>query len=869
MTIESKNMTDPEYSFGSWIKRRRRALGLTQQDLAQRVGCSVSLIFKIESDERRPSRQIAELLAHHLEIPPDQRELFLKVARQEKSSDALDSGALSTPVPMTVSQSALPPLPLPLTPLIGREHELHAIIQQIQNPACRLLTLTGPGGIGKTRLALEVAHHLHDSFNHGACFVSLVGTSSCEFMIPAIAEPLGFSFSGITELKAQLFHFLKDKELLLVLDNLEHLLDGIELLDELLEHAPRIRLLATSREQLNLHAEWAFEVQGLPVPSSIQWNELETNSAAALFIQRAKQVNVHLRVAAEDLAAITRICQLVEGSPLGLELAASWVRMMAFQEIAGEIERSMDFLTTAARDMPQRHRSMRVVFDHSWSLLSHDEQGVMMRLSVFRGGFTREAAEQVAKASLFHLSALVHKSLLRHTGTVVGRYDLHELVRQYAVVKRHENADEDLQAHERHASYFASWLHQRERQLETSELQEALTQIGLEIDNLRSAWDWMVAHQQASKLRDSLVSMFVFHDIRNWIRQGAALFEQAVHALQFDENVDGQADEHKIVLGELVTCQGHMCWHLGDMQKARHLLQQGLQLLGGYRDCAMLCELFLYLSILEHSQGNFLPARRLAEECVSLNQEQGRVVGTGYALSNLALICLTQGEYEKAYTYLQESVRAMRALGHARGTAIALTRLGAAAMQLGRFDEAQQVLEESLEITRRFNDRWGIGNALNYLGLLTFTVGDVEGAESLIRESTNLFQEDGDQLLYASNLTDLGYVLSERNAVSEARDTFQEALKIAMRIQALPIALSTLVGFAGLNAQAGMSEQACKLVLFCQSHASSNQQTKDRAKQLYQVLEKKLPPEEMEAARARAQSLSMQDVIQELMLPSV
>ncbi len=446
-----------------------------------------------------------------------------------------------------------------------------------------------------------------------------------------------------------------------------------------------------------------------------------------------------------------------------------------------------------------------------------------------------------------------------------GRYDFHELIRQYAVVNLRNDPLENEQAHNRHADYYAVWLSEQEKKLESSSLPEALTQIGLEIDNLRHAWDWMVAHRQVSNLQRCLASLFVFHDVRNWIRQGAVLFETAVHAIQGDAGAEQETG--RIVLGELMVCQGHMCWHLGDLDKARTLLEAGHGLLAPYRSRTMLSEAFLYLSILEHSQGNYAVARRLGEECVSLNREQGRVTGTGYALSNLGLVCLSQGEYETAYTYLKESVQVMRSIEHARGSAITLTRLGAAALPLVKLDEAQQVLEESLEITRKLNDRWGVGNALNYLGLLAYARGDLERAESLIRESLSLFREDGDQILHASTLADLGYILSERHATREAWDAFSQALQIAMRIRAIPVALFALVGMATLHAKEGANESALALALHSGGHPSSNQQTKDRAQKLRLELEARLMPEQIESARARAASLMLDTIVQELAVP--
>jgi predicted ATPase len=217
------------------------------------------------------------------------------------------------------------------------------VIQQLQNPACRLMTLTGLGGVGKTRLALEVAYQARAFFDHGACFVSLVGISSPEFIIPTIADALGFTSRSASDPKSPLFNFLKEKHILLILDNMEHLPAGVDILTELLEAAPNIKILATSREQLNLRAEWAFAVQGLPVPTHIDPARAESNSAVLLFLQRARQAEIDFALKPADLPAIEKICQLVEGLPLGLELAASWVRTLSCQEISQEIEKNIDF----------------------------------------------------------------------------------------------------------------------------------------------------------------------------------------------------------------------------------------------------------------------------------------------------------------------------------------------------------------------------------------------------------------------------------------------------------------------------------------------------------------------------------------------
>src|SRR5512135_1491354 len=443
-------------TFGEWLRQQRSLRRLTREEFASRVGCSVSALQKIEYGERRPSAQIAELLANCLDIPPDERSTFVRVARGELRVDRLSPESKPvTGTNITAPKTNLPVIP---TPLIGRGREVAELSQLLRDPQCRLLTLVGPGGIGKTRLAIETAAHLQAVFADGVYFVPLASVNTARFIVPVIADAIGFTFASAdpADPKTQLFSFLQEKQALLLADNLEHLLaePDIAVLAELQANAPQVKLLATSREPLGLQAEWVFEVQGLPMPKNTYAEGSAQDTSVELFLQRARRAQVGYRFTVQDYPSILRICQLVDGNPLGIELAAVWVRTLTCDEIAQEIQRGMDFLSVSARDMPARHRSMRAVFDHSWKLLTAEERGVLLRLSVFRGGFRREAAEQVAGAELSVLSTLVTKSLIRRSGT--GRYDLHEVIQQFAVEQFAGHADEQSAAQARHGRYYLS-----------------------------------------------------------------------------------------------------------------------------------------------------------------------------------------------------------------------------------------------------------------------------------------------------------------------------------------------------------------------------------------------------------------------------
>jgi predicted ATPase/DNA-binding SARP family transcriptional activator len=398
------------------------------------------------------------------------------------------------------------PLPVPPTALVGREAELADLADMLANPACRLLTLVGPGGIGKTRLAVQAAAEQRAGFPDGVAFVPLAPLGSDAFLVPAIAEAVGLTFSSRPDSKVQLLNYLQEKELLLLLDNFEHLLAGAELLGDILRHAPGVSILATSRERLNVQAEWVVEVAGLQVPREDRAEGITDYSAVALFLQSARRVQAGFALSEVEQRSVVQICRLVEGMPLGIELTAAWVRALSGAEIAHQIECGLGFLTTSLRDVAERHRSLHAVFEHSWSLLSAEERCVFGRLSVFRGGFGREAAEQVAGATLSLLAALVDKSLLRRIPT--GRYDMHELLRQYAA-EQLQAAGETEQTRDRHLAFFLALAETAEPEVHGAQQEQWFDRLEADHDNLRAALEWgraeVANHARLLQLAGALV----------------------------------------------------------------------------------------------------------------------------------------------------------------------------------------------------------------------------------------------------------------------------------------------------------------------------------------------------------------------------
>jgi len=639
-------------------------------------------------------------------------------------------------------------LPVQLTSFIGRETEIRNLSELLGRDQVRLVTLTGAGGIGKTRLSIQVAAEQFERFPDGVWFVPLASLTDPEYVITEIASVLSIQLQPKVDPKKQVIDYLSQKRLLLVLDNFEHLPEATSLVNDLLRGASSLRCIVTSRELLQISGEQTFAVPPLSSPEEDAGIEiLSQYESVRLFIERAQEVKPDFKLTAKNAAAIAAICHCLNGIPLAIELAAARVRGMTGQQIYERLERQFDLLSTRRRDVPQRHRTLRNAIDWSYELLEEDEQQLFAQLSVFSGGFFLEAAEEICDVpDVFELLfSLQDKSLLTVSEVLEQtRYGMLEPLREYAK----EKLGADVQLRQKHAKYYLSVAQDLEQKLDGAEQSLALSSMALELDNFRATMDFALQQGEWKLLSELGLALSWFFFIRGFWSEGIQRLRQAEGALR--------SIGDKALLARSLYGLGRLYLFQGDYETARNLNMESLQIKREIGDKRGIANSLNHLGIITHQQGLYDEARQLYTESLKIKREIGDKQGIANSLNNLGLIAMSQGAYDEARQLYQESLKIKREIGDKRGIANSLGNLGNIALDQRIYDEAKQLHTESLKIHREIGNKQGIADSLNNLGSIAHQQGVYNEARHLFTESLKIRKGLGDKQGIAESLHQFG-----------------------------------------------------------------------------------------------------------------
>jgi predicted ATPase/DNA-binding SARP family transcriptional activator len=761
-------------------------------------------------------------------------------------SSSLTPEASKQVIPTAVESEPLPRhnLPAQLTPFVGRKTDLVQLAARLRDPTCRLLTIVGPGGMGKTRLALQTAQQVLASeaspaaFADGIFFVALAGVGSPDLLVSTMATTLNFTFYGNGDPKSQLLEHLRSKSLLLVLDNFEHLLDGAELVTELLAAAPGVKVLATSREPLNLHEEWLYPLGGMSFPgdegetSRGAVADLTEYTAVQLFVQCARRMQPTFDLT-QEREAVVRICRLVGGMPLGIEMASSWLKHFTCTQIADEVERNLDFLATTLRNVPPRHRSMRAVFAHSWSLLSEAEQQVLQRLAVFRGGFRLAAAQPVAGASFPLLMSLAEKSLVQPTPS--GRYHLHELLRQFAEEKLQADPAAHAQVQQRQCDYYIAFLAQQEAQIKGAEPVAAMEEFEAEIENVRIAWLWAVTQGDLSALESGLESLYEFHYIKCWYRQGHVLFKQAAEAL----GAHPATAQQQIVHAKLTTKQGLLQLSIAyaatqqpNELETSAIFEQNLLLFQRSGETAATSGVYLGMARIAESLGDYRRSYTLRQTALSVCEANDDTWGAARMLESLCLMAHSLGDYAAAKRWAQQGIDLCQQRQCQMWLGEILNNLGETHRALGEYAEGVRVVQAALAARTAMRNKRGIAWSLKLLGQLAWCMGDYTTAQTYAQQSSTLFQALGLTGEQKAALNTLGDTACSLGEYQQAKHYFCTVLDASLRTGTLTrywTVADALVGLAKVLQHEDRKEQAAEVLHHVLRHPRAWQETKERA----------------------------------------
>lgn len=737
-------------------------------------------------------------------------------------------------------QSARHNIPASSSEFIGREKELENLRGLLSDPKTRLITLTGLGGIGKTRLAQETARACVDMFINGAWHISLVAVDA-DGIVPAVGNVFNFPFSA-GDHKKQLLNFLRQKELLLVLDNFEHLLESSTLLAEILKIAPEVKLLVTSRERLDIDGEWVVELSGLETGSS---------SADQLFVQSAKRAKAEIQLEEQDLIAVAEICRLVGGLPLGIEIAAAWTRSMDCESIRDEIQKNLDFLASSRRDVPERQRSLRAVFESSWARLSDAEQKTLAALSVFRGDFARDAAEKVAG----NILSLVDKSLVQRNGE---RFELHEVTRGFA----QEKLGAKKKPHAAHAKYFAGWA----KELSTMNERASFPLLTREFENVRAAWLWSSAQKDVNSLASLVHFTKRVLDIQGRYREGFELMERALKDLDAPDSVqDLPPDARGELIARLWTFKALYLGDLGRSDETPQILEACLAYFRrtGNKPQIMVC--LNALGITQRFLGNEEKAADYFRGQLEIARELKNRHEEATALNNLCTAINTMKNFEEAERMLKDCLAIRRELNDEAGISSTLINLGVALFNQGHFAEIKPYYQEAIEISRRINQPRNLAGALGNLGGVLLREGQHEEALKLFLQGLEIHRNTGYRYGMATALDNVGtahyWLGDEREALYYLRQSIREAREIKADF----IALDALVWVAGIRAKNGERESALELLSLIRHHPKVDPETVQSAEKLVQQAAEGMGAAAVHAAEERGKAQELSEIITEVL----